>query len=257
MLLKKIKLENIRSYLDSEIVFPEGSTLLAGNIGCGKSTILLGIDFALFGLTRGILNGNALLRNGKDFGGVELTFDLDGREVIIKRGLKKNSTGIVQDTGHIILDGVREEKSAVELKQAIIDLLNYPKDLLTKSKGLIYRYTVYTPQEEMKQILLGDNEVRLNTLRKVFGIDKYKRIQENSKLFLAKLREKRKELIGRISDLEDKKKEKLFREEEKDNVLKLINEIIPFYEEALNKTNSKKEEIKILEDKKELRNNYV
>jgi len=208
MLLKKIKLENIRSYLNEEIIFPEGSVLLSGNIGCGKSTILLAIDFVLFGLTRNILTGPALLRNGKDKGSVELHFLINEKNIIIKRSLKRTSDSVVQDTGFIIVNDIKKDLSATELKQFILDILNYPKELLTKSKSLIYRYTVYTPQEEMKQILLGDKDIRLDTLRKVFGIDKYKRIIENTQIFISKLKEKRKEFLGRIEDLERKKAEK-------------------------------------------------
>ena len=53
MIINKIKLENIRSYLNQEIELPEGSVLLSGDIGSGKSTILLATEFALFGLEKG------------------------------------------------------------------------------------------------------------------------------------------------------------------------------------------------------------
>ena len=52
MIIHSIKLHNIRSYLEEKIEFPKGSTLLSGDIGSGKSTILLAIEFALFGLKR-------------------------------------------------------------------------------------------------------------------------------------------------------------------------------------------------------------
>ena len=74
----------------------------------------------------------------------------------------------------------------------MLQLLNYPSDLLTKSKGLIYRYTVYTPQEEMKYILQAGKDERLDVLRRVFGIEKYKQIKENSRIFLQSLKERRK-----------------------------------------------------------------
>ena len=61
MILKKIKLNNIRSYENQEIEFLEGSTLLSGDIGSGKTSILLGIEFALFGLQPG-QRGSALLK---------------------------------------------------------------------------------------------------------------------------------------------------------------------------------------------------
>src|SRR3989338_6620875 len=184
MLIKKIRLENIRSYVSQEFEFPQGSILLSGDIGSGKSSILLAADFALFGLRKSNLSGNALLRNGANSGLVELNFQIDNNEIIIQRRLKRsNDNSVSQDYGFISINGAKKDSAAIELKQAILDLLNYPKELLTKSKSLIYRYTVYKPQEEMKSILSGDKEIRLDTLRRVFDIDKYKRIKENSEIF--------------------------------------------------------------------------
>ena len=206
MKLNSLKLNNIRSHLDQEIKFPEGSTLLVGDVGSGKSSILLAIDFALFGIRPGELNGSSLLRHGAEAGSVELDLNISGKNVIIKRRLKR-SKSVTQDSGHVIIDGVKREATAVELKQIILSLFNYPQELLTKSKSLIYRYTVYTPQEEMKQILAGDKDFRLDTLRKVFGIDKYKRIKENTDIINTKIKEKRKIFAGIIADLELKKAE--------------------------------------------------
>ena len=62
MRLKKIVLNNIRSYENQEIVFPDGSILLSGDIGYGKTSVLLGIAFALFGLQPG-QKGYSLLLN--------------------------------------------------------------------------------------------------------------------------------------------------------------------------------------------------
>ena len=249
MLIKKIKLENIRSYLNEEINFPLGSTLLAGDIGSGKSSILLALDFAFFGLRQGELSGASLLRNGTNEGMVELNFDIDNKDVIVQRKLKRIQNSIVQDSGYIIINGEKQDKSVIELKQNILEILNYPKELLTKSKSLIYRYTVYTPQEEMKQILLGEKEIRLDTLRRVFDIDKYKRIKENSKIFVNNLKQKRKELEGKIYDLEDKKN--LVKEKVKEfGYLDMqLKELIPKITEINNLVDKKRVELKQLEDK--------
>ena len=86
MILKNVKLENIRSYTNAEVEFPKGSTLLWGDIGSGKSTILLAIEFALFGIMRGAFSGASLLRNGKNEGSVELKFEVEGKEYIVNDG---------------------------------------------------------------------------------------------------------------------------------------------------------------------------
>ena len=164
MKVKKIVLENIRSYINQEIEFTNGITLLSGDIGSGKSTVLQALDFALFGIQKSSLSGQALLRNGTVKGSVELHFEIENIPIVIKRVLKKSKDTVVQDAGYIIKDGIKLDATAVELKQQILQLLNYPQELLTKSKSIIYRYTVYTPQEEMKSILLGDKESRIETL---------------------------------------------------------------------------------------------
>ena len=81
MIIKKIKLENIRSYIEREINFELGSTLLSGDIGSGKSSILQAIDFALFGLSKGVLSGESLLRYGKNKGSVELEFKIGNFDI--------------------------------------------------------------------------------------------------------------------------------------------------------------------------------
>lgn len=246
MIINKVILENIRSYLNEEISFPEGSVLLAGNIGSGKSTILMAIDFALFGIRRGELSGASLLRNGENKGKVELHFSIDGKEVKVGRSLKRTPTGVSQDAGFISINGIEKTGTAIELKQNVLDLLSYPKEALTKN-DLLYRYTVYTSQEQMKQILLCDKEERLGTLRKVFGIDKYKRISENAKIVTGKVKERRRELAGITSDMESKKE----AENEKRRQLKeqesLMEKILPGMELAEENVKKEKEKVTRIE----------
>ncbi len=243
MILKSLKLRNIRSYENQEINFPEGSTLLAGDIGVGKSSILLAIEFALFGTRRKHLSASSLLRHGKKEGEVELKFNLDNKEIIIKRKLKRGKEDIKQEAGYIITNGIKKEGTHVELKTAILNLMGYPQDLVSKSRDLVYRYTVYTPQEQMKQIILEDKDIRLDTLRKVFNIDKYKRIRENSQIYIRELKEKRKNYEGQIQDLEEKKKLKKQREDEiKDFDIKL-KELLPRVEQLKQEVEKKKNTI--------------
>ncbi len=256
MKLKKIVLENIRSYKHQEVEFPEGSILLSGDIGSGKTSILLGIEFALFGLQPG-QRGSSLLRNGENSGKVTIEFEIDGKNIIVERTLKKGKT-ISQEECSITIDGEKQEISVMELKNRVLDLLNYPKEF-SKKQNLLYKFTVYTPQEEMKQIILQDSETRINTLRHIFGIDKYKKILENTSTLLLRIREEKKikeiftsnleqeklTLVSRENDLETKNhnlssiENELFvkiderkkAQDEKDELSKKISEKIKFLQE--------------------------
>ena len=209
MKLKKIILNNIRSYKNQELEFPEGSILLSGDIGSGKTSVLLGIEFALFGLQPG-QKGSSLLRNGENNGKVILEFEIDDKNILIERNLKRGKS-ISQEDCSITLNGEKKEISVMELKSRVLELLNYPKEF-SKKQNLLYKFTVYTPQEEMKEIILQDPETRINTLRHIFGIDKYKKIIENSFVVASKIREEKRIKEAMVVNMEQDKMELVSRE---------------------------------------------
>lgn len=253
MKIKKIILDNIRSYEHQEINFPEGSVLLSGDIGSGKTSVLLGIEFALFGLQPG-QKGSSILRNGQVQGGVTIEFEVDDKTIILERTLKK-AKSISQDYCSISIDGEKKEISVTELKNKVLELLNYPREF-SKKQNLLYKFTVYTPQEEMKQIILEDSETRINTLRHVFGIDKYKKILENASVLIAKVREEKRIKDAVTSNLEQDKllivsKEKELSEKSY-NILSVQNEF-KLKSEKRKIIQEEKEEIsKKIEEKRKL-----
>ena len=205
MHIKSIRLKNVRSYTDHKLEFPKGSTLLSGDIGSGKSSVLLAIEFALFGIIRGQLEGGSILRHGEVKGEVELNFSTDGNDVTIRRTLKRSKADVRQDSGSLAINGKTIVATPVELKSKILELLGYPKEALTKTKSLIYRYTVYTPQEEMRRILTEESAARKETLRTVFGVDKYSRAAENARILLRNLRENKRVLEAKFDGIENDK----------------------------------------------------
>jgi len=246
MILKKLQIENIRSYEKQEINFPKGSTLLSGDIGVGKTTILLAIEFALFGLQPS-QKASSLLRNGKNNAKVILEFEIQGQNIIIERTLKKTKT-ISQDFASITTDNEKYQGSITEVKNKILKLLQYPREFAKKT-NLLYKFTVYTPQEEMKQIILESKDTRLNTLRHVFGIDKYKKIQENAVLLTSKLREKTRINQGILFDL-DENKERLKQKQENLIILKQKQkQSAENYERAIKITSEKEKLLQEIEEK--------
>ena len=254
MIIKRLKLNNIRSYVNEEITFPLNSILLSGDIGSGKTTILLAIDFALFGIQRGELSGSSLLRNGVNEGYVSMDFKLGDKNLSIKRILKRSSAGITQSSGFLDINDITKELTTVELKQAILELLNYPQEALTK-KNLIFRYTVYTPQDEMKSILLNDPNVRLETLRRVFNVDKYKRILNNAMIISSHLKSKKKEFVFYISDLVDKTKLLDVRTLELSKLTEELNDNSLILNDKKEKLENKKENFILIEKEIEKLNN--
>ena len=233
MKLKKLALKNIRSYKDGEIIFPEGSVMLTGDIGSGKTSVLLAVEYSLFGLQPG-QKGSSLLRNGANSGSVTLELEIGGRKIIIKRRLKRNHKTVTNEYASIIMEDEKIESSLTEIKTKILECMGYPKELIKKN-NLLYRYTVYTPQEQMKQIILEDAETRINILRHILSIDKYKRIKENLTIFLNQLKEESKVLQGEIKTLDEERVKLELRKAE----LKTFEEELIVRKNALEASTSK------------------
>jgi exonuclease SbcC len=201
MILRSLELKNIRSYNDQTVTFPLGTTLFEGDIGSGKSTILMAIEFALFGL--GSERGGALLKAGAKKGSVKLKFDIEGKEYEICRNLERKAKSVQQaDCSFGTEEGVLN-LSASEIKEKVLEVLNFNEPPDPKAQSVIYRYAIFTPQEEMKAILWMRPDFRLQTLRKAFRIEDYRIAIDNSSILTKSIKEKSIRLASHAFDLED------------------------------------------------------
>ncbi len=247
MIIKSIRLRNIRTYEDEEVALPEGIILFEGGIGAGKSTLLLAIEFALFGL--GNEKGTTLLSIGKNSGSVELTFENGGKEVKVHRGLERGKrapagrgsalhqglmvpAGVKQSECWIEVGGVRTSYSPSEMKEQVLRILEYNEPVDPKAKSVIFRYAVYTPQEEMKDILSQPPDLRLQTIRKALRVEEYKTAMENARAIASDLR-KEAELIrkgeGRLQEIQKE--------------ISMIEERLPGQEEELKRLGKEGERV--------------
>lgn len=239
MIIKKLKIKNIRSYHELELEFPVGTILLSGDIGAGKTSVLLALQFALFGLQPG-QKGASLLRQGEETASAKLLIDIDGIDIEIERTLKKSKNGsITQEDNFIQIGKEKFELSTSELKNKVISMLEYPKEFAKKS-DLLYKYTVYTPQEGMKEIINERPETRLDLIRHIFGVDRYKRIKDNSQIFLQRIKENVKIKEVQIKEINNLREKLNLASEEK---IKVSKELLD-YSTSLEKVSMEKKELK-------------
>jgi len=242
MLLEKLHLENIRSYKKSTIKFKEGSTLICGDIGSGKSTILIALEFCLFGTIKGSLESTSLLRRGEKNGTIELEFKIEDNKIKIKRFLEKTKNSVKQLPAHLVINEKKEILTPVEIQSKIESIINHPKT----SKNLLFRYSTYTPQEDMKRILFENEETRIKTIKKIFNVDKYSTIKDNLSRYLKELRTKIKIKEERLKDYElvnikIKEKKELLKQIQEE--LNSITQEYKIKEEFSNKEEKKIEEL--------------
>lgn len=173
MRIKVIQLKNIRSHVRSTVPFTRGFNCLVGGLGCGKSSVLYAIDFALFGDPIGRSYGY-LLREGADRGKVALQFIHNGKTYTIIRALRRSGNRISQDVeqlklfeGETLLASMKNEAVAEQLR-AITGL---DKDF--------FREVVWVRQERLKELLDVRPRQRQKRLDELFGLSDYETAWSN------------------------------------------------------------------------------
>ncbi len=167
MKIKTVILENIRSHVKSMLEFPDGFNCLVGGLGRGKSSILLAVDFALFGDPLG-RSYDYLLREGAEVGKVALKFAKDGREYTIWRALRRKNEHITQDMEQLKL--FEGERLIAEIKSdAVAEQLN----AITGIDRDLFREVVWMRQEHLKELLGMPPSERQRKLDQLFGLSDY------------------------------------------------------------------------------------
>ncbi len=251
MLIKQISVKNIRSYNDGDEVtvdVPEGVVLFEGDVGSGKSTLLYAIEFALFGFSD--LKGTHLLSEGKNEGHVRLTFAADGKEYEVLRSLKRRGSDVVQGDCYVSSEGGKERLSPSDLKERIVAVLRFNEPTHPKAESLVYRYAIFTPQEQMKEILTDSIDDRLQVIRRVLGAQSYQVAADNAGVVAKRIKETANGLLKATEDLEEKKGEL----EEKSKEIARLDSSIPLLvaedSKATSEVDRLEAEWKTLRDKK-------
>jgi exonuclease SbcC len=167
MKIEIIQLENIRSHVKSTVPFARGFNCLVGGLGCGKSSILYAIDFALFGEPIG-RSYDYLLREDANSGKVIVQFVQNGKSYKISRGLKRRGKGISQDLDELKL--FEDETLIASMKsEAVAEQL---REIISLDKE-IFREIVWVRQEHLKELLDARPRDRQTRLDELFGLSDY------------------------------------------------------------------------------------
>ena len=236
MILDSIEIKNIRSIRSEKIEFPQSTMLFFGDVGSGKSSVLKSIEFALFGtLVHGDLSGVSLLRRGKSNALVKLMFSIDGKKYSIQRGLSKNRKGKVSQNQCIFINhdtGTKVSYASTDMRRKILSLLSYSVSRYENANKLpLFRYTVYTPQEEIKEIIQADPDERFEILKEVFGIEKYEISLKNIEIIKELLNDKIKEIKIKLEQIGEPEEDILQKEKETEEIKKQIK----IFEEEIKK----------------------
>ncbi|MCW3998817.1 MAG: SMC family ATPase [Candidatus Bathyarchaeota archaeon] len=168
MKIDVVQLENIRSHTKSTVPFTRGFNCVVGGVGCGKSSLLYAVDFALFGDTIGSKSFEYLLREGAEACRVTLQFTQNGGTYKLTRGLRRRGKSITQEPEQLRL--YQDEQLLASMKnEAIAEQLK----AITGLDRELYREIVWFRQEHLKELLDATPRDRQRKLDGLFGLSDY------------------------------------------------------------------------------------
>ncbi len=173
MKIEIVQLENIRSHVKSTVPFTRGFNCLVGGLGCGKSSILYAVDFALFGEPLG-RSFEYLLREGAEAGKVIVQFTQNGKTYKLTRGLKRRGKGISQDFEELKL--FEDETLIASMKG---DAITEQFKAVTGLDKELFREIVWVRQEHLKELLDAAPRERQKRLDELFGLADYETAWSN------------------------------------------------------------------------------
>ena len=89
-MIHRLRLRNWRSYEDLDLLFDPGTTFVVAPNGVGKTSLVYGLAWAVFGQHSGVDPQKDCIRAGAESAEVQVEFDLpDGRRLSISRTAKR------------------------------------------------------------------------------------------------------------------------------------------------------------------------
>ena len=189
MIFTRLKLNNFKSHEHSVISFDKGISVIVGENGAGKSTILEAISFALFKQHTG-KKIDDLVRNNSNAMSVELEFNSNGREYKIVRQKKSALKSSLfkktsPDSGYVhICTGDKEVSS--EIRQ----ILDIDSDLFLNA--------IYIRQGEIAELVDKTPAEKDQLIAKLLGIDSLEIAWKNLLPFISNYERKLSELEGKL-----------------------------------------------------------
>ena len=196
MIIHSVRLRNFISHRDTFIEFPQGLTVLVGDNGSGKTSILDAVTFALFKEhSRG--RDENLINRAASSAMVQVTFSSGGRtyEITWRLGRGKRAQATLRDltSGSTLLVDAGERTVLPEIER----ILGIPRE--------VFMSAAYVRQGEMARLLEARPAERKEIISRLLGIEDLERLWEELRIPIRLLEEKAAELrreVERAGEIE-------------------------------------------------------
>lgn len=235
MIFKELTLKNFKSHRDTEINFKQGTTIILGDNGAGKSSIFEGINFALYKKynTKSL---NDLINTKADSMSVSLSFLVGSTEYKIKRTrTQKKSTAelfvLANDNYKSVISGDKEVNDYIE------ELLEIDADLFLNA--------IYIKQGEIDSLVTQKASERKKNISKLLRLENLEVSYKNIANVISNYELRKNQIESLIDETFEDDKEKLKEEQEilqrqlsiKNNELSLLQSQIKEVKEKINEQN--------------------
>lgn len=222
MIINKLKLKNFRSHVNTILEFNQGISLIIGENGAGKSSIMEAISFALF--KKFSVNINELIRRGEKELELELTFTVNNKTYIVNRIRTKGRSKAKLEEIH---NGecINLASGDKEVNTYIVSLLSMDSELFLNA--------VYIKQGEISNLIDKKPADRKKLIGKLLGIDSLEKIYNDIPIYIRHYEREQERVLLKLDlnnnlleDIEIKENEiKNFNEEYSNINLKLSKSI--------------------------------
>jgi exonuclease SbcC len=211
-----IRLENWKSHSKTEISLGDGTNVLVGPMGAGKSSVLDAITYALFGTlpavkSRRIKLDDLIVNRPKpeNRAEVEVSFKtFDGEEFVVKRVIERGRGTVITElrrgSGELIESGGSDR-----VTENVRGLLKIDYDL--------YERAIYSEQNRLDYFLTIPKGKRMDSIDELLGINKLENVRKGIGTIANRI-------LARKEDLENRARE-LKQDESLTKLLELEHEI--------------------------------
>ncbi|MEM3085548.1 MAG: SMC family ATPase [Halobacteria archaeon] len=170
MILRSLRLENVRSYKDLSIEFAPGITTILGPNGAGKSTLLQAVAWGLLGVGSPV----SLRRHHAPFLRVTLEFQAHGRDYRVVRE-RKFEKGAMRSGASALYEttGGRERKVRWQERDITEEIAG-----ITGLEPPVFQNAVLVAQGEIDGLTRATPAEREATISRLLGIEEMERVWE-------------------------------------------------------------------------------
>jgi len=173
-----VKLKNWKSHRETELAFGDGTNVLVGIMGSGKSSVMEGITYALFGTLPAVQSRRIKLDDlitsrprPLDRAEVEVHFvSPDGEEFMVKRVIERGAGTVLAELRKVSGELIEGPNSS-RVTEVIKSILDLDYDLFERA--------IYSEQNRLDYFLTLQRGRRMESIDELLGINKLEKARKS------------------------------------------------------------------------------